>query len=260
MLPFGSVFICSLHHWPKHLSRFYFERLQYTMGMMKGEQIAWMQQVDGLIDQGMESHQAIPADWMRAVIARDDTPLPSMHRLLVLTPSTEVDEAELARRVWSLASPQRLAVLYLGLVRDLEDEPRVRRQVATLAALTRDDSIVVETHSQLARDWLQLVDKFYRPGDVIVCPVELEDGGWVARLRAPVYVLFDIPRVPPPRRLRQVARLVNWLVPIAIIAGFFWLQVQVDRLTTGGIRLVLFSLSVLAEFGLIGMWNYILNG
>ncbi len=49
--------------------------------------------------------------------------------------------------------------------------------------------------------------------------------------------------------------IVSWLGSIAIIAGFFWLQVQIDQLNKGWGHTVLLLLSVLGEAYLIWLWN-----
>jgi hypothetical protein len=49
--------------------------------------------------------------------------------------------------------------------------------------------------------------------------------------------------------------LLSWIGSIAIIAGFFWMQVQIDQLSNGVFHAVLFLLSLLGEAYLIWLWN-----
>lgn len=54
--------------------------------------------------------------------------------------------------------------------------------------------------------------------------------------------------------ITTLAEMFSWLVSIAIIAGFFWVQVQVDQLGKGWAHTVLFLLSVVAEVYLLWLW------
>src|SRR5689334_2075533 len=79
------------------------------------------------------------------MLAQAHKPLPSAQRLVVLVPNVEVDEVELAYRIWSLASPRRLEVLFLSLVGEAREEAQARRRLARLAAITRDQGTRIET-------------------------------------------------------------------------------------------------------------------
>ncbi|MCL5429482.1 MAG: hypothetical protein M1347_06780 [Chloroflexi bacterium] len=53
----------------------------------------------------------------------------------------------------------------------------------------------------------------------------------------------------------DLAEMLSWLGSIAIIAGFFWIQVQVDQLGKGWAHTILFLLSMVAEVYLLWLWN-----
>src|SRR5512141_2792501 len=93
-------------------------------------------------------------------------------RLIVLVPQPEVDEAALARRVWAMALSGRCEVLYVALVRDADEEARVRRSLALLTSITRDDRLQVASQWVFQSQWLKALRPLYRPGDVIVCLAE----------------------------------------------------------------------------------------
>ena len=102
--------------------------------------------------------------WMASmpVIVANDTPAtgagsPGASRLLVLVPDLDLDEVDLARRVWSLAEPRSLPVLYLGMSAEPFRESLVRRRLATLAAITRDDRIQVNTRYLPVHKWLEAI-------------------------------------------------------------------------------------------------------
>lgn len=204
-----------------------------------------------------------------ALLIPGDQPLPPARRLVVLVPDTDVDESELATRIWSLASPRGLAVLYLGMIRDVRAESLTRRRLITLAAITRDDWAHVETRLELEGNWIQIVRRIWEPGDLIICHAEQALSGWslnrkslaqslVAALNTPVYVLSGFYAGLPTEQPRWLARLLAWLPPLVILVIFFMLQVRITRGTTGWVQTALLCLSVIVEFGLIGAWEHFL--
>ena len=98
-------------------------------------------------------------------------PLP-IKRLIVLVPPDDVDEAVLARRIWTMALHERCEVLYVALVRDVDYEARARRSLALLASMTRDARLQVATHLAFQSQWLKALRPLYQPGDAIVCLAE----------------------------------------------------------------------------------------
>lgn len=190
--------------------------------------------------------------------------LPEAHRLVVLIPDGDVDEAGLARRIWTLASPRQLQVLYLGICHTLAREPMARRRLATLAALTRDDGVATRTQVVMEDDWLLALRPRMAAGDLIVCHSEQTRGfREPARslaetlnraLQAPVYVLEGFLPTSPPDAAWH-APLVFWAGAAVIVAGAFWLQVSIAGLGRNGGETVLMMLSVAGEFSLIALWN-----
>ncbi len=204
-----------------------------------------------------------------ALLILADQPLPPARRLIVLVPDTDVDESELATRIWSLASPRGLAVLYLGMIRDVRAESLTRRRLITLAAITRDDWAHVETRLEFEGQWVQVVRRIWEPGDLIVCHAEQALSGGnlkrrslaqslVAALNTPVYVLSGFYPELPTEQPKWLARLLAWLPPSGILVIFFALQVRMTQATWGWIQTALLCLSVIVEFGLIGAWEHFL--
>ena len=211
--------------------------------------------------------------WMASmpVIVANGTPAvgagsPGASRLLVLVPDLDLDEVDLAQRVWSLAEPRSLPVLYLGITAEPFRESLVRRRLATLAAITRDDRIQVNTRYLPVHKWLEAIHATCRPGDLIVSPPEralsLQSNGYrsgrtalSAAAGAPVHLLPDSVFDARPDRGRRLKGWVFWPVSLAILAGFLWLQVQVDQAANGSVQLILLSISVLAEGGLLLLWH-----
>ncbi len=197
----------------------------------------------------------------------ESEPLPPARRLVVLISDVSTDESELARRIWSLASPRGLEVLYLGLCRDPYGEPRARRRLASLAAMTRDDWAHVETRLALGGDWVRTVQAAYRSGDLIVCHAEQTVSAWrfahkplshamLSALNSPVYVLSGFYPEKSPERPNSTARILSWIIPVTIVAGFFWIQVRIEQLPKDWAHTTLLCISVLVEYALIGIWSH----
>jgi hypothetical protein len=107
-----------------------------------------------------------------------DQTLPPARRLVVLVSSRMVDQAGLAARVLGLASPRELSILFLALAGETHEPLRVRRELATLAALTQDGRLHIETQVSLEGNWLRAVGPVWLPGDLVVCHAEEPwDGG-----------------------------------------------------------------------------------
>lgn len=189
---------------------------------------------------------------------------PTVQRVIVLIPQQEMDDSGLARRIWSLAAPRSLKVLYLGLCVDVSREYRLRRRLVTLAAITRDDRVFVETQLEIGNDWLRTVKTVWRPGDMVVCHAEQIAGmrrrplseAMISTLQVPVCILngFYSPDRVNPALLKGV---VSWFGSIAIIVGFFWVQAGIERMAKDWAHTALLYLSVVAEFGLIWIWNHL---
>jgi hypothetical protein len=184
-------------------------------------------------------------------------------RLIVLVPALDVDEAAVARRIWELAAPAGLAVLFLGLCAGSSQEPGMQRRLVTLASLTRDARIQLETRLEFGRNWLRWIRAVYRPGDVIVCDAEQLSGRGSKPLRqriqalgAPVWTLAGL--YPPGGATRPSgpAELVFWVVSLAILAGFFWMQIRIVRLHEDWADNMLLYLSAVVETGLLWAWHH----
>ncbi len=195
-----------------------------------------------------------------------------VRRLLVLVPQDAGLDAELAQRAWRLASPTGLPVVLVGLAHDSASEAQRRRQLASLAALTRGEGVVVTITLALEPSWLRAVQRLWQPGDLVVCfSGQVAAAGWLglgrqpllqalqAALRAPLYQARLSGEAPAARRLAgPLAQALAVLGALAIIAGFFWVQVQVEQLAPGATESWLLLLTVIAEFSVIGLFGKLL--
>jgi hypothetical protein len=205
-----------------------------------------------------------------ALALQADQPLPAARRLLVLVPNADVDELGFARRIWLMASPRRLAVIYLGINRNVQSESLARRRLINLAAITRDDGVSVATQLEHDNDWIRSVQRHSAPGDLIVCHMEqkfLDQGlrrrslaqTLVSALSVPVCVLSGFYPELPVERPDWLRKVLAWVPPLVTLAVFFILQVVIARATTAWVQTTMLCLSVVAEFGLIMAWERFLG-
>ena len=186
--------------------------------------------------------------------------LKAARRLIVLiSPNSEYPAA--MRRIWALANATGSTVQLLGLCRDRSQEPGLRRELVTMAALMQDASILVEIRIEIGTRWVEAVKCHYRLGDLIVCMAGQRSGLWRQPLRqilesnmdAPVYILSgtQISRQPANGWIQAIA----WAGFLGIIAGFFVLQVKVVQTPKDWFQTVLLIALLIPELWLIWVWN-----
>ena len=188
--------------------------------------------------------------------------LQPVRRLIVLVPESEVDSALTARKIWELANALESRVQFLGLSKDAELEPSVRRQVVTLSAMVGDENIPVESKIEIGNDWLNAVKSEWHEGDVIVCYAEHRSGLTrrplsqilESNLNATVYVLGGFHQ-DVHMHASWIFNTLAWAGSIAIILGFFWLQSKLGQFSTDWAYSTLLYISLIAEAGSIWAWN-----
>jgi hypothetical protein len=185
----------------------------------------------------------------------------STHRLIILVPDLEWDYIPAIHRIWELANAQRTHVLLLSLCKDPRQELSLRRALATLAAMTQDGRVPVETKVEIGMNWVSAVKRNYQTSDMVVCFAE-QRAGLLQRplsqilesnLKVPLYILAG-PYLPK-SKLNWLAQVTAWLGWIGIIAGFGLLQVKIIQVPEGWFQNVLFILSIIPEFWLILIWD-----
>ena len=192
---------------------------------------------------------------------------PVIQRLLVLVPDVDLDPSSFAAQIRALAQPKRLGVLLVGQCPVEADEWHWRRSLATLgAAISDTDHLLVETQVSLASSWLDIVKGLRVDGDLVVCHREqVLRGAWpwqrqaldqalIAELRQPVCVLEGLVQPLPNRQRPLAARVLDWVVPLAVIVAFAVLQVQIRTNVSDTAGMVLLSLSTVIELVLLAVW------
>jgi hypothetical protein len=191
-------------------------------------------------------------------------PVPAAHRLLVLAPAAVPAEA-LAQRAWQLAAPGGLEILFIGLMQSGQKDYGHLRHLATLAALTRDKRVAVEVYPVETNEWIEAVRQVWRPGDVVICHAEQRATGWrgrrqalgwelVRRLEVPVCIISGLCPRQSAEPSSRIWHLVHDLIALVVIALFFVLQIQIERLPKEWFYYATYSVVVMIEIGLLFIW------
>lgn len=193
------------------------------------------------------------------------SPLPVAQRFIILVPDHPTSEVQLARAIWELTHRQQTSLIFITLVTRPAQAWRARRRLATLAALTRDRHSPVET--RLATDnWLKAIQALWLPGDVVLCHAEqtLAYEGKRQRLaevltnryQMAVYVFTGFyPNLDQPALPRWLREVIFYGVAVALLLGFLFLQVALQRLTTAWLSQVLLAGSAALECGVLALWH-----
>ncbi|MBF8257362.1 MAG: hypothetical protein HW404_1695 [Anaerolineales bacterium] len=196
----------------------------------------------------------------------------TIRRLVVPVPMSDLDEAGLGRRIWEIATPADLAVLFLARVDGPDAELRIRRRLTTLAALLRRRHGSVETLIAHDRSWIAAIRRVRAPGDAVVCcggertpknprPPSLADRV-VTELRVPAYVLEDLSLNMADRPRLRLAGALSWVAPLLIVAAFGVMQSQVVIQAHGWVQTMLLLMTVGLELAalwfvesMVGSWR-----
>jgi hypothetical protein len=183
-------------------------------------------------------------------------------RLIVLVSESEADIAGAARKIWELANAFGCRIQFLGLCKDQAYEPSLRRQIIALSTIVGDGRLSVESKIEFGSNWLDVVKSNWHEGDLIVCFAE-QHIGFAKRplsqilesnLSAVVYVLSGFLQSEQPR-LNWLPSTAMWAGAIGIIVGFLWMQVKLTQLPQDWAHTLLLYISLLAEFGVVALWN-----
>ena len=182
-------------------------------------------------------------------------------RLIVLAPDLGSDYVPALRRIWELAHAQHAQILFLGLCKDVANEPGLHRQLVAMSAMIRDDKISAEARIEIGTNWVDVVKRNCQTGDMIVC-FEEQRAGLLHRplsqilesnLGFPVYILSGLYQ--QKSRSNWPSQVIVWSGSIGLIIGFYILQVKIYQLPKDGFQNALLIFSIVLEFWLIWVWN-----
>jgi hypothetical protein len=199
-----------------------------------------------------------------APILESDTD--STQRLIVLIPSSNVDDNDLMYRVCDLALPTHSQVLLLSLCSYPNEELRTRRQLVNMAGILQNNQISTKIQVEVGHDWVDALRVICHPGDLIVCHTEqqVEAGRGPLRqiqssdLRTPLYIIPDL-GWPGDAKTGLFARVAAWVGSIGILLAFFWIQVMIEKLARDWMQTILIYGSIVIEIACIWMWNSLIG-
>lgn len=191
--------------------------------------------------------------------------LGTARRLIVPVTNLEADLTTVTQRVWELAGTTGAKIKFIGLCTDPIQEPSFRRALVTMSAMVTDDNVYAEMEILPGRDIVGNLRSRLQPGDLIVC-VDGQYAGLLQKplsqvlqseLDAPLYILSGL-SLENRSRSNWLIQAVAWIGSIAIIVGFFMLQVRVNHLSQDW-TIVLQVLTTAVELWLLWAWNSLLK-
>ena len=105
----------------------------------------------------------------QSLLSSQPARLQNENRLVVLVHPDGTDPLELSKQVRALCKNQYRQVLYLTVVREVNDHLHMLYLMNRLSASTHDTVLNVDTNVQVGIPWLQAVREIYKPGDNFVC-------------------------------------------------------------------------------------------
>jgi len=187
-------------------------------------------------------------------------------RLVILVPGQGLEALALAQWLASPVSLHRPSILFLSVVQSLNEEPCARLQLSDLIALTSGFLVKIESELILEKNWVDAVCEVWQPGDLVICyagqTISIPGGtryplgvALSNRLDAPVFALTGLYREPLRRPRTRATEVAWWGVALALVAAFGVLQAWISQHVMGWANQILLILSVLAEVGLLWIWN-----
>jgi hypothetical protein len=175
-------------------------------------------------------------------------------RLIVLIPSFDINLSAFAHRVWELANATGSHILLLGQFDEAEKESKIRRDVATLSAILKNENSSVESNISFGRDWIHLIKNYLHKGDMLVRLAEHKINFLESHIDLQIYILSGFV-TQKDSSSNKFSQLISTLGSLVIIAGFFVLQVRIIDFTKDGVRTLFLLISLPIGFGLLWAWN-----
>lgn len=174
-------------------------------------------------------------------------------RFIVPILSPEDDLTAIVRRVWELANAAGASIQFLGLCKDALYESSLRRSLATISAMANTGNVSADFEILFGNDWAQAVNSCARSGDTVVYWQGQQTGLLQAELNIPIQIITGIHSENKPRS-NWFSQVAAWTGSVAIVVGFFFLQVKVDAAAKEWVT-VLQLISLVGTVGLIWLWN-----
>jgi len=129
-------------------------------------------------------------------------------------------------------------------------------------AITRDGMFEIDSRQIETGNWVKAIEAVYRPGDLVVChegqkitaglrkniPLEQHLGN---KMHIPTHLLSGFYQGESIAIQPILRSLLFWLGSLVIVLGFTLVEYRVDHLMSGAARLLIMSILLVFESGLI---------
>jgi hypothetical protein len=215
-------------------------------------------------------NSAAPAEQDEFRLIPGSQPLVRAARLVVLIPDIDFDAFELVRRVWRMALPGRLSVLFIALATDEQSAARFHQRLTNLAFLIADPRLRVAKIILTGLSWPAALRRTLQTGDLPVCL----DGLLVrksifqkqnlailaaSQTSFAVLELLNIPVENTPGLRQPLTSILAWACSALTMAGFGFVQMRLTLQTNGWTLNIFLILSMILEFLLIFKINTWIN-
>jgi hypothetical protein len=186
---------------------------------------------------------------------------PEKYRQLIILIPAGAECAAVSRRICKLANETDSCIRLLGLYRDEEEELALRRELVMASALIRGAKVYVEVTLERGTNWVEAVRSIYQDGDIIVCLTDQFTGIrrkplsqiLESNFKTTIYILSETPR--QEQKSGWLSQVIAWSGLVAIVGGFFLLQVGITRMPRDGFQTLLLILLLVPEIWLVQLWN-----
>jgi len=189
-----------------------------------------------------------------------------VNRIIALINEDLINRNDLAQELYRKGAQADCPIIYLVLVSHEENMTTVIRNMATMKAVTAANRLAVEVKTALKSDWLVMLKKMAKPGDVIFCQEE-QTVKYEHLKTIPVCDFLASQVSIPVEKMTGFYHPIrsgvkNWLHGmigviglLVILAGFTWLQIRLEQALTDPLSTIYIIITFLLELGSVVIWN-----
>jgi hypothetical protein len=207
-------------------------------------------------------------DHISSEIDRPDISKSSIKRLIVLVPSRISNDIQFVRKIRSLAAINGREVLFLSIVKDIDNKLGVERNLATLAAITRTKHIQTRYATFFTRNWYEALKQIIKSGDLIICHEEQyvthrinrkqSLKAWLtSKLSTPIISIAGFCNEENINSSKWLYPIIIWSAILITIILFSAFEISVDHMVKGWIGQVVLIMILIVEASLIWILNTI---
>jgi hypothetical protein len=194
---------------------------------------------------------------MASIDVIKNRPFGDVPRMVVYIPEMLENVSDYARQVYIQAAARRQPVLYLALNQRESDPLAAARLLATITALTQDNTVRANAVQVEGEDRADALRQVTHPGDLVVWPDEslLAPASLEKALGISQRVLPGARITAPARALPSYPPALIWLVGLLILVVFTVLEFSLDGLVGGALAKVALMLLFTLEMVAFHAWN-----